>query len=134
MCVCDTQCACDCWMKTRFFQSFICSSFIMCWYSHNQGLFSYKWSDAYQYKRLKRIQWYVFHVRFAVIQCIIPLERALILDNVCHISELLIYNICIWDTVYTLLIMNVLCLVWPVIFQTDHEMTLLLLAWTSMAV
>jgi hypothetical protein len=76
----------------------------------------------------------VFHARLAVIHCIIPLERALILDKVCHISELLIYNMCVWDTVYNLVIMNVLCVVWSVSFQTDREMTLLQLAWTSMAI
>jgi len=35
----------------------------------------------------------MFHGRFAVILFIIPLERTLSLDNVCHISELLICNI-----------------------------------------
>ena len=43
----------------------------------------------------------VFHAIFAVSQCIIPLEIALILDNVCHMSELLLYNMHIGDTVYT---------------------------------
>ena len=60
----------------------------------------------------------------------LSVEIALILDNVCHISELLLYNMRIGDIVYTLLIMNVLYVVQSV---SNHEMTLLLLAWTSMA-
>ena len=70
----------------------------------------------------------MFHSTFAVTQCIIPLERDLILDKVCHISELLIYNMRIGDTVYTLLIVNMLCVVRSVSFQTDRGKTLLLLA------
>jgi hypothetical protein len=55
----------------------------------------------------------------------LSVEIALILDNVCHISELLLYNMRIGDIVYTLLIMNVLYVVQSV---SNHEMTLLLLA------
>ena len=53
----------------------------------------------------------MFHARLVVSLCIIPLEIALILGNVCHISEMLIYNVRIGNTVYPLFIINALCVV-----------------------